>query len=240
MDDKNIVTSCKDCAFATWDGNTQIGCMHNITEKVQVQPAYDEDANFFIIPDFACRYSISKDYFGRVQAANPTITIDAMKEASVKANKLRYDLVILSTDLENTLECLNNIKNQSIRPSYIKLVTTEKMFVHNETLINALTDIGCKYKVAYLLEIEPSRDEANLYIQETLEKTPWYGLFWDKDFGHKQYAEALDNLINTEFKTVGVAKIGNTESFFVLKHIHNAIGGTHELGKIPEALCFTI
>ena len=63
---KIIQTNCKNCAFAVYEKDTQIGCLHGRVDKFKnlnpdnVLEAYDIDKNFYVINKF-CNFYRDKD-----------------------------------------------------------------------------------------------------------------------------------------------------------------------------------
>lgn len=123
---KSLHTSCKNCAFAEYNGKTQTGCYVNMIEHyknseskdVEVIEAYDEEKDFFIINNKFCKKKI-------VPREGDERTLDELHEFVREKAHLRCDAVVIIplgskiTDIEKTVKSL---KNQKFMPERIILI----------------------------------------------------------------------------------------------------------------------
>jgi hypothetical protein len=80
---KHLTTSCKDCVFAQYDGNTQTGCAADRLDLFRDQgyiiEAYDEEKEFYVIDCF-CNYYRTPKWDGYDDGkANLQVAIDEIK-----------------------------------------------------------------------------------------------------------------------------------------------------------------
>lgn len=103
-----LVTSCKDCVFAVYEENTQIGCSADRLKNLNVAECYDEEKEFYVTKDVSClgfrKHSWLKD----------NESIEQAKERAKKELAFSYTVI---TSSENIKEKLAAIDKQKYRPS---------------------------------------------------------------------------------------------------------------------------
>jgi hypothetical protein len=120
-----IETLCRDCVFAEFSDNTQVGCTLNQLDRLEeagaeVIEAVDEnEKEFFLIRNLFCRYWRDKNWL----ANRPNVSLEGLRVAARDEMKIHYDVVIIANDnladLQTTLESL---KNQAIHPKHITVL----------------------------------------------------------------------------------------------------------------------
>jgi hypothetical protein len=221
---KRIISSCQHCKFAVTVDNTQTGCQFNVTDKLQAVEAYNEESNFFVIPDFICQFHRDKK------------TKDTKEEVR-EFVKPTYDIILLGTSKDSVLAALNKIKECENQPKYIKVVLDAADIVWEREILDLLGTCGFKYKICYLIEAKPSLDDADLYMQETNSSSSWYQCYIDSEYSNTDIV-VVDQVLNEEIQVRCLFKKQN--SFTIMRHIHNAIGSCRNLNVIPAELCYMI
>lgn len=122
-----IYTSCRECVFANYKNNTQIGCKLNKIEdyknaNIEVLDMYDDEGKeFFIINERFCLFFRTKELMEK----HP---INTWEEIVKLQTKVPYN-VILFLNKEDTLKDLKNsikqIQNQEIKPNLITIVNKQ-------------------------------------------------------------------------------------------------------------------
>jgi hypothetical protein len=92
QDEKQTLTSCKDCVLAIYDGKTQTSCLANRIEKFEYQEAYDEEKEFFVIKRFCNYYRNNKEVYTK----DGSIDIDRIR----KESKITLDIAILCNHMD--------------------------------------------------------------------------------------------------------------------------------------------
>ena len=68
---QEVNTSCKDCIFATWEEETQVGCdlgkiaLYKERKTPIIEAFDDEDREFFVIKNLLGNYTINKRCSGK-------------------------------------------------------------------------------------------------------------------------------------------------------------------------------
>lgn len=123
-----VHTPCKNCVFAEYQENTQIGCYTGYLNKykdakVEILEAYDEEKEFFIINDRKCISYRENKWFDKYEIANASIEDKVAKFNEL--NKIHYCLAINLLKI-NTIEELSNIINAiniaKIKPKKIIII----------------------------------------------------------------------------------------------------------------------
>lgn len=109
--------ACKNCVFAKYDGNTQVGCELGRTSKFKklgaLIEAKDNNKEFFIVNGRICNAYRDKDWVEHIVKNH---SMSAIKKKLKSEIDVTVDLVIMIekdykvADLEHTLDSLKNIK----------------------------------------------------------------------------------------------------------------------------------
>lgn len=104
----SIKTNCKNCAFAIYSINTQVGCEHNRLEKFNnIIEAYDDEKEFFII-NRLCNYYRDKNW------GYTNTDIDRAQKESATSFDILFNYKILNDDhVHHILNIINNNKYYS-------------------------------------------------------------------------------------------------------------------------------
>ena len=106
----NLLTSCKDCVFAIYDGITQTGCEANRLEHFDLEECYDEEKEFYVTKNLSCTMIREKDWLLKGEKIE-----NAVKRAKEEI-AFKYVVIMSAESLE---EKLNKIYAQSIAPKKI-------------------------------------------------------------------------------------------------------------------------
>ena len=117
-----ISTACKNCLFATYDDNTQNGCMLNRIEKIETHPVYelieaeDEEKEFYILNNHICPYQRTSTW---VNADDDEIVGAVKKEGYMPWAAI---LFYRHNGINSVEERIKEIKSQTVRPKIVTLV----------------------------------------------------------------------------------------------------------------------
>ncbi len=122
-----IHTPCKECSFAKYESNTQVGCSLDLLEKyrtkgLEILEAYDDDKEFFVINGKKCSGYKDTKYFTakKLDSLSLEDKIDYVK----KLMTIKYIMVVnLKTlTIEQLGSLVNKIKVLDIKPKKIVLI----------------------------------------------------------------------------------------------------------------------
>jgi hypothetical protein len=133
LEDKklNVIhTPCKECVFAEYQGNTQIGCTAGMLDKFKnagydIVEVYDNDKEFFVINNKKCLFMRPQNWLIK----NNTNNINQALEIASKENQIKY-ILILDINNDTTLDSINAtiafFNEQKIVPAGILVMVDKK------------------------------------------------------------------------------------------------------------------
>lgn len=210
-----IITSCKDCKFATFNNKAQTGCLFNLIDAykeagIGVIEAYDEDKEFLVI-DRICMYSRHK-------------SADVSTEDVLQQIKIRYQVVIiLDNDLEKFAKTLNSISRQGIKPQHITAIQSfgidHKPFAFTKLL--SRTGVAWRFQDAQSEEL--SKDDAvNICIHAVTH--PYYIVVNNGFEFPDTFSSELNDLINARFTQF--TYLHNEDIYIVPTVFHKQLSGS--------------
>jgi len=130
--DTKAKTVCKNCIFSEYDEHgTQTGCEKNIISKLEkigtnIQLAYDEEREFYIIPDRVCHFY--RDHLWSAKFYNDENKQDSINKMIQFENSLKFCVFIVvkkGDTIEDIFETLESLKSQSRIPFLVCLLIAE-------------------------------------------------------------------------------------------------------------------
>lgn len=120
-------TSCRQCVFAEYEGNKQVGChagRFEVFNKHGVDLIYvkDNEKEFYLVKDKACAYFRHID---RCQEALKNHTIEELKEKIGSGLKIPYQAMIFfrdGDDLDDLGKRLDELEAQYVKPSIVSII----------------------------------------------------------------------------------------------------------------------
>lgn len=155
-----IHTACKNCVFAKYEKNTQVGCELEYISKykeknIQILEVYDEEKEFYVINNKKCIGYREEKWFEQYGLSNATLDkkISKFKES----NHIDYLLVIdLNKFTKSTLDKLKStVSSCKIKPKKIIFIRYQscKLFDYNiiQDFFNA-TNLKCKWRIQTMVD----------------------------------------------------------------------------------------
>ena len=185
MTEFNIATNCKDCYFADYKNNTQVGCSLNRLEKYKqadtdIIEGKDDDKEFYIVAEkFCVYYRTDKD----IQKLNLNNREEA---ATYIESKLQapYHLIVMcrEDDTEADLEkCILSAINQKIKPKVFTIINKFNQNIPSTTMMEMVRPHSFNYwrvQNATNEEFEWDRDLIDLSYDSTKKhKYLFYAVF---------------------------------------------------------------
>ena len=221
-----ISSSCKLCLFAKYDGNTQIGCEFNRTEKINNHPVYelieafDEEKNFYVLNNHICPYQRTHHW---IHADSPN-----KKELVEKEVYMKWSAILLGHQqpVEMIQQRLEELYVQKIKPSVITLVLDQ--YIRIEEIFKMMD----KYSGIWYLQnnIEPDLDERfnnNLAFEKMKRhKFLFYGVFQvDKSISPNFYDRIHKYVIDDMNQYAVIKHNDSIHEMVVSKLIHTKYSG---------------
>lgn len=160
-----IHTPCKDCVFAKYENNTQIGCELEYISKyknknIEILEAYDKDKEFFIINGKKCIGYREIKWFNQFDLKDSSIQDKITK--FYELNSLDYLLVIdlKNIDLDQMESILAQIDSLSIKPKKLIIVRYADNKSYPYSVMKNLLD---KYTNGHIWRIQTILDPLLVY-----------------------------------------------------------------------------
>ncbi len=246
-------TACKNCIFATWKGDTQIGCKVGRIEQYRnidpniVLEVYDEDKEFYTINNRICLYYRNEEwlkrkrfsrlaeriFYEKVSDTNQVEydDIDEYKSIARKEMQIKCHFIITynrNQDITNLEHTLESIQCQKIQPTIVTVINRNLDKISNSQITTMLEDYFPNillWKVQGAINLNLS-DLA--YIDMAFDATKYkiYTLYITVPAGillNPDLMQELDEAINDDLQTFHM--IQGEYTTIVPKQIHYLNGG---------------
>jgi len=177
------ITSCKNCCFAQYEDITQTGCSLNrlnafINNGTNPIEAYDEEEEFYIIPNRQCMFKRSKNWL-----KNKTEEKVNLFDAAFAEIPFPYHVVIMGkNNTRDILKSAQSTLDQEFFPARISVIRPYETTSDIHTIRTYLEDARFVYHITWKLEniVNPDMKWNTLMHQlvMTQNKLP-YVLFMD-------------------------------------------------------------
>lgn len=207
---QRVVTSCKDCKWASFEGNTQSGCRFDLLQKykkagIQVIEAYDNDKEFNVI-DRIC-------IFSRHKSSEATMA-DVQRESYVKYQVI----VMLRNEYMNELSvCLDSIARQQIKPQHITVVKPKSIDVQPFKVTKLLSRCGIPWR--YQECTDDNFTDGDL-IDICLDKIvfPYYIVMTSHNTLAEGFSDEFNDLVNEDFKIFSLIETTSCNIYATVYH----------------------
>lgn len=240
-----IKTVCRDCCFAEYEEDTQIGCKLGKIDKFretgsEIVEAYDEiGKEFYIINDRFCVFWREPDWKDSQYANIPK---DKRNDSSL-ATRVRHEvrakfLTILYIDKDSTLKGLkktvNSIKSGALRP--VKIIFCDnKSNIETKEILKIAKSSSCLWGIEKIAEESASKLRCvDICMRKSKSmQTSYYSVFSSGNVVPKDFYSDIDSVINDDLETFLALypkekeDEGDVSDGFVGQvHIHKQIGGS--------------
>ena len=145
-----ILTSCKDCCFATYVDNTQVGCQVSMIDRFKavntVVDAYDKDKEFFVILNHQCM--LKRSHVWKDENVSSQMFCHVLYDTPFP-----YHVVILGDDsATDIVDTINNMEGQTLLPAKISVIRPFGSTSNITTVRVALADVAFKSGIKWRLE----------------------------------------------------------------------------------------
>lgn len=230
MEISPISTACKNCLFATYESDTQIGCSLNRTEKIKNHSIYelieaeDEDKKFFILNNHICPYQRTSNW---AHANDSDIVYSVMQEVRMSWAAI---LFYKNNGIGAVKDRIYEIKQQTIPPKIITLVVNANKTTNDE--FNALYEmIDDHFSLWYLQKVfEDSFDErfiGDICVDKMKKHRFMFYAYFESDKPIDiNYYDKIHKFVIDDMNSYGVIKDGdNLHNTTISKVAHIKYGG---------------
>lgn len=228
-----ISTTCKNCLFAEYDGDTQINCALGKVDKIRNHPIYqileatDGEKNFYILNYHLC---LQQRVPGWVHDKK---SINEMKELVREEIKMNWGAILVLKnepliDMSRVEKRLEEILNQTNPPSWIGIINHDNdLDVY--WIINYLSERNIKWSIES--GEETTRDYIDIIMKKFQKnKFVFYGVFEsdkkvDSTFYDKLYRNVIENLMQYSV----IKDSDSLHGMIVNKVAHIKYNGNHNI-----------
>jgi hypothetical protein len=217
LPNSKIKTSCKNCAFAVYDGKTQTNCLHKRIEKFgeELVEAYDDDAEFYVINRF-CNYYRNKAWGYSASDIQKTesesaINISLLFDCDKLFKFESHDIIKFINDIQYYSNKINiTLFHETHRDTGIKC------FVSNIAReINKKTNISvCYNKNDFLNE------------QAIKHRSCFHSVINSLNMPSTNFAQKINNVINVDLKKAFTFE--DTEVLFINNDVYKVLSRMDE------------
>jgi hypothetical protein len=244
--DEIVTTSCCDCVFAEYVGDTQTDCSMGRLEKFRkngttVLEAQNEDKEFYVVERFcsAFRDSEWKDilfYYSNDLSETPEDRV--RREIKIKCGCfIGFDDTCSISDLEKTIV---SIERQELQPLYVTVANCSKTnnLVIMDVLRSYFEDGGEVVYTCSYVDLDELSTREQTEIPEiwravdaafnTTAKNGYYAAIKAGREFSKDYLTSINHYINEDMNQVILIKSGDdTEDYFMQCSLHKLMYGSN-------------
>lgn len=223
--DRLANTNCKNCIFAIYDGDTQIGCSQSRLEKFETIEAYDLEKEFYVVKGF-CNYHRPKTWNGGI----------ADKDKVKNESSVTFDIIIDCSNIND--EYMNSIGNLLSSIEYNKEKYKVVLCHSHISEKNVKNHVFKLYKSIAGLELSIYND-FDFYINNYIAKTrkTYHIYLSDNKLVDSNIMEKINNKINDDVLKLLTAH--SNETNIVSNYAYKSIMG-NKRSKYSEVIDFLI
>lgn len=220
-----VRTNCKNCAFAIYNANTQVGCEHDRIQQFRtdsVTKARDDEKEFFVIERF-CNYFRDKSWGYDLKD----------KQKTIEESAVTYSLIIDCNNIVSDKSILNFISNIDYYPNKISihLFHDKSRFSSvKEYVANIARNCGKNVNISVL------SDSKNILLHNQImnSKSFFHCVLCKTEDKNFSFAKDIEAFINRHLKRGFV--IDHMGNIFINNHIYKAIAHINQLFTYEETL----
>jgi len=232
-----VSTTCRDCLFARYEGNTQVDCELGKIDKINNHPIYetieamDEEKNFYVLNYHLCLHQRVPGW------VHDNKSLDEMKSLVAEEIKMNWVAILVlhdesQNDMSRVEKRLEEIISQGNPPKWIGIINTDTdLDVY--WIINYLNEKGIRWS------IESGEESVRHYIDVLVNKFKknrfvFYSVFEsDKEIPSDLYDKLYDNVIENLMQYSVIKQTDSLHCMIVNKVAHIKYGGnfTEDLEK---------
>ena len=229
----SISTVCKNCLFAIYDGDTQIGCHFGRTDKVDNHEVYelveaeDTDKKFYILNNHICPYQRTESW---VHSDDKDIIDKVQKEVYMPWGAI---LFYRHNGIDSVEERITELKSQRIPPKVVALVIDAQDINpdHFKSLYQMMEDnFDLWYLQRVIQQDLPDRFTADLCFDKMKKnRFMFYSYFESTQPIDLNYYDKIHKFVIDDMNTYGIIKHKNDDNNIqhvtISKIAHQKYGG---------------
>jgi len=223
---QSVTTSCKDCIFAVYDGDTQKDCslgrIDKFKEKGVVIEAYDEEKEFYVIRGMFCM-ACRDTKWGQEHSKLKEIWADIVK----KQMEVCYHVIILlrRAGASSLVVTLESLLEQEIPPKKVTVVRKPSIDISPAKIANTLKKYPWRWKIQNVVEDFNDGYCIDIVLNHE-KKIPFYIEIESGYMFPQEFSTQFNNSINEELVRFPLAQSNSVK--IVPSAIHLAYQGNQE------------
>lgn len=229
---KTAQTSCKDCIFAKYDGNTQVGCFIGRIDIYQAQnsvvEAYDNDKEFYVVEGRICNSCRNQEWLKKYPSLCYTGRYQDIANHVRLEVALQFHLVVIAEhSVEDVQKSIDSVISDSYELKEITVIRKLGSQIRPAHLKVYLDSLNIKWNINSITN--PELDE-RLSIDDAVKssKHPHYVTLRAGSTLPENYLKNLDIAWNDKLLQLG-AVISNdndvVDGMMVTKAVHEYLHG---------------
>ena len=227
-----ISTICKNCLFAKYENNTQVGCQFDRTDTVDNHPVYellaahDDDKEFYILNNHICPYQRTETW---THADDPDIVSRAREEVYMPWAAI---LFYRHNGVESVEERIKELKTQRVKPKVVSLVI-DAQDIHPDHFKSLYQMMEDNFDIWYLQRVIqkdlPDRFTGDLCFDKMKKhRFMFYSYFESTKAIDSNYYDKMHKFVIDDMNSYGIIKNEDDENIHhvtISKITHQKYGG---------------
>lgn len=227
-----ISTICKNCLFAKYDKNTQIGCEFDRTQTVDNHPVYeliaaqDDDKEFYILNNHICPYQRTDTW---THADDEDIISKVKEEVYMPWAAI---LFYRHNGLDSVEERIKELKTQRVKPKVVSLVI-DAQDIHPDHFKSLYQMMEDNFEIWYLQRVIqqdlPDRFTGDLCFDKMKKhRFMFYSYFESTKAIDSNYYNKIHKFVIDDMNSYGIIKNKDDEDVHhvtISKIAHQKYGG---------------
>lgn len=158
-----VETCCKDCVFAEYDVNSQVGCsLGRINQfkvlDVNVDECYDQDKEFFVIRDRICN-SCRNHNWAKPNESEQEMIVRVKEEIALKVDVFIY----VGPEVDSMLDVITTVSSLQIQeylPTEVVVVNNSRGKLKSSAILTVLRGTNLNAAVEGVVDVDKSKYRA--------------------------------------------------------------------------------
>lgn len=233
--ENKLTTSCKDCVFAVYDGDTQFDCRAGridvFAKNEEVIDAYDNDKSFYVIKRL-CNFYREEDW---INEDDTDVLAKVKNEATPSFGVVIYNL---SQDTNKQLDKLKDIINQSPvdnKKIYVVLIANDQSkadMPYFLPMVDSFKEDGIALKIVSVFNYVPKQHIDALAFKHVIKRN-YLVKIDNNDMVSGDVFDKVNQSLNTDLDKVSYYQDGNVSiiSSYLVNHTYQEFNDYHILDK---------
>jgi len=229
---ERVHTPCKNCIFATYEGNTQIGCSiyeldYYRKQGAEILEVYDKDKEFFVINNRRCIFL--RDYNWAKDKSQP-YTYYIHKEIEMKYQAI----IVADNSFEDIKKTIKSLIDQDLPPIHISVIRPKHSSIRPRKIAELLQETGVEWRVENMMNPQHSI-EHHIDIIISFVPKPHYVVFQAGFIVPKHTFNHINHsILYHNFPYLALLPNSTNNGFLTSRYIHQLFQGNKDFSLIEK------